>query len=234
MNRIRTLKPEIHGHRKTGPLSHLHFRLFVGVITAADDEGRFVADAEQLRVLIFGYHRIRAAELEAGLKHLETLGLVKLYTAAGTPYGWLPSWHDHQRINRPTPSKLPPPPTEASVSTHGAISEDSVSPHGALTEASRLARARGIGSGSEGNGREGNGSAPHAPEGASPLAWLDRLNQEAGKQFKATDSNLRPIRARIAEVFTLEQDQLVVKSKVYDWTGTVFAKYLSPVSLFGT
>ena len=40
MPRIRTLKPEHRQHRKLGPLDHLTYRLWVGMILEADDAGR--------------------------------------------------------------------------------------------------------------------------------------------------------------------------------------------------
>lgn len=108
MPRIRTLKPEHRQHRKIGRLSHLTYRLWVGMILEADDEGRLVCDPEQLRVTIFGYHpKVSRALVESSLGELQCAGLLKMYAAEGTEYAWFPSWHDHQRIDHATPSKLP-------------------------------------------------------------------------------------------------------------------------------
>ena len=109
MPRIRTLKPEHRQHRKIGALSHLTYRLWVGMILDADDEGRLVADADQLRVTIFSYFaNVRRALVEASLAELDRLHLIRLYQDDGVRYAWFPSWHDHQKIDRPRPSKLPP------------------------------------------------------------------------------------------------------------------------------
>jgi len=109
MPRIRTFKPEHRQHRKVGPLDHVTYRLWAGMILEADDEGRLVCDARQLAALIFAYHQEVSREiLEASLNVLETLGLIRLYAQNGTRYADFPSWLDHQRINHPTPSKLPP------------------------------------------------------------------------------------------------------------------------------
>jgi len=125
MPRIRTLKPEHRQHRKIGPLDHITYRLWVGMILEADDEGRLVCDAEHLRVTIFGYHpKVTGALIDSSLSRLEQAGLLNLYAVGGTRYGWFPSWHDHQVINRSTPSKLPP--YDDSVSIHGDITEDSL------------------------------------------------------------------------------------------------------------
>ena len=72
---------------------------------------------------------------------------------------------------------------------------------------------------------------PQPPKGE--FAWLDTLNREAGTQFKPTDPNLRPIRARLREQFTLADAQTVVQLKCREWRGTPQAAYLRPVTLFG-
>lgn len=124
------------------------------MLLEADDEGRLVCDPEQLRVTIFGYHpKVTRAVVEAALDDLETSGLLKLYADRGTRYAWFPSWDDHQRINRPTPSKLPP-------------YIDSLNAHGVLTEHSSLI-------GEEGKGKEGRGRdnpSPRAEEAVRP-SW---------------------------------------------------------------
>lgn len=108
MPRIRTIKPEAFQHRKVGRLSHIAFRLWIGMIAHADDEGRLVADPEQLRVLVFGYRdEVKRRHVEATLEEVVSTGLVRLYCHDGTPYADLPSWKDHQRIDRPSASKLP-------------------------------------------------------------------------------------------------------------------------------
>lgn len=107
--RIRSLKPEAIRHRKIGPLPDREFRLWIGMLTLADDEGRLVADDEQLRVEVFGYHqKVTGHDIDKALTRLDKDGLIRLYKVEGTVYAMFPSWHDHQRINRPTPSCLPP------------------------------------------------------------------------------------------------------------------------------
>jgi hypothetical protein len=143
MPRIRSIKPDALQHRKVGSLSDRAFRLWVALITQADDDGRVVADPEQLRVLGFGYHRdVTAEDVHLALAEIAKSGLIRLYTVRDVAYADFPSWRDHQRIDRPTPSKLPPPPGLRSTRTRRQVAEPSTS-------------ARG---GSEGMGREGKGS----------------------------------------------------------------------------
>jgi hypothetical protein len=78
------------------------------MLLEADDDGRLVCDAEQLRVTIFGYHpKVSRALVESSLADLERVGLLKMYAKDGTRYAWFPSWADHQKIDHKTNSKLP-------------------------------------------------------------------------------------------------------------------------------
>jgi len=76
---------------------------------------------------------------------------------------------------------------------------------------------------------------PKPPEGASdgPVLWLLVLNREARSHFKPTDSNLRPIRARLREGHTLAEAETVVRYRVAAWAGTDNAQYLRPMTVFG-
>jgi hypothetical protein len=77
------------------------------------------------------------------VSRLADMGLIRLYEVEGVPYACFPSWHDHQRINRPRKSVLPACPDGEPSATnirpsplrpiHGALSERSVSHHGGLT-----------------------------------------------------------------------------------------------------
>jgi uncharacterized phage protein (TIGR02220 family) len=75
---------------------------------------------------------------------------------------------------------------------------------------------------------------PLPPEGADGRPWLDLLNRETGAEFKPSDGNLRPIRARIREGHTLDEAEAVVKTKAREWIGTDYAKFLRPLTLFGS
>jgi uncharacterized phage protein (TIGR02220 family) len=77
--------------------------------------------------------------------------------------------------------------------------------------------------------------SPLTPQGEdAAIAWLDCLNREAGRHFKATPPHLKPIKARIAEGYSLEQAERVVKHKIAAWHGTEQEQYLRPETLFGT
>jgi hypothetical protein len=107
--RIRTLKPELWQNEKVGDLSHGGRLLFVGLITMADDEGRFRARPSVILGHVFPYDDEAPKRLAGWMKEVEGEGLVRFYESAGKPYGILPGFTEHQRINRATDSRLPPP-----------------------------------------------------------------------------------------------------------------------------
>lgn len=129
MARIRTIKPEFWSDRKLAKDLTRDQRLFyIALWNEADDEGRFLANTRRLLGIIFPYDEdIHGAFIEGSLRALADTGRVTLYTVDGDLYGELTKFDDHQRINRPTPSRIPGPDNELAI-THGGLSEDSVSP----------------------------------------------------------------------------------------------------------
>lgn len=121
--RIRTLKPEVWQDEKVGGVSRDARLLFVGLITLADDEGRFRALPSVLLGHVFPYDDDAGRKVKGWLNELLEQGLVDLYEVQGHPYGSIPKWEKHQRINRPNQSILPAP----SLNGHGAFSEGSLS-----------------------------------------------------------------------------------------------------------
>lgn len=119
--RIRTVKPEIWQNEKVGDLSRDARLLFLGLITMADDEGRFRARLPLIVGHVFPYDDDAAKRVPAWLREIEAEGLVVLYQVGGKPYGWLPGFSEHQRINRASESRIPPPQrTNNSRNGHGA------------------------------------------------------------------------------------------------------------------
>lgn len=114
MPRIRSIKPEAPQHRKVGRLSDRAFRLWVVMITQADDAGRLSADPAYLRNLAWGYHPdVTVEDAAKALQEIADHGLVKLYMrrrgAISDVFAYFSSWLDHQKIDRPSPSTLPSP-----------------------------------------------------------------------------------------------------------------------------
>lgn len=120
--------------------------LFNGLITYADDEGRFRARRSEIVGHIFPNDDDAPAILDQWIGEIKDGGMILFYISDGTPYGAFRNWAKHQKINRPTPSDLPPPPSPKVVRENGlvrtgkgwrqtlGVSEASPTAHGTLTE----------------------------------------------------------------------------------------------------
>jgi hypothetical protein len=156
MARIRTIKPEFWTDEKLSECSLSARLLFIGLISFADDEGRMEYAPARLRMQVFPCGAVATKKLIEYIGELHEHSLIRLYTVAGKEFLDIPNFLKHQRINRPTPSKIPP------------FSESSVSPHGVVVSPP---------SGMEGNGtgKEGKKIAPAPPaivvEGLDAEAW---------------------------------------------------------------
>lgn len=111
MARIRTIKPSFWGSRPIARLSNDARLLVVGLISMADDDGRFLASPSAINGFIFPNDEIPPAKTRKWLAEITASGLVREY-GDDVRYGCFPTWHEHQVINRYTPSTLPAPPVE--------------------------------------------------------------------------------------------------------------------------
>jgi len=156
MPRVRMLWPEHRSHRKVGALSDFDYRLWIGMIMEADDDGRVVADSAELRAKIWPYNgRVTVEQVKSGIRCLKTVGLIRVYTVKGLRYGWFPSWRNWQRPKYPTPSKLPAPPTFPQDSPRIPPGRGERSTPGGVELGGVELGGVGVGLGGEGSG-EGN------------------------------------------------------------------------------
>ena len=115
MARIRSLKPQVWQDEKIGQVSRDARLLFIGLITLADDEGRFRTLPPVVCGHVFPRDSDAHRKLSKWLDELSSAGLIQLY---GSEYGYLPKWESHQRIAHPTPSILPEPPRNGTGRIH--------------------------------------------------------------------------------------------------------------------
>jgi len=111
MARIRTIKPTFWGSRPVAILSRDARLLAVGLISMDDDDGRFLAAPAAIGGYVFPNDELPPARIRKWLNECTASGLVHEYGDA-IRYGCFPSWHEHQVINRYTPSTLPEPDVE--------------------------------------------------------------------------------------------------------------------------
>lgn len=128
MPRIRTIKPEFYHNEELSSLP-AETHLFAGaLINQADDEGYFHAHAGLLKAAIFPLRECSLSTHEM-LTQLASIGFIRLgSTADGKKWGHILTFLDHQKINRPSKSKIKTYEIswENSVNTHGALTDDSL------------------------------------------------------------------------------------------------------------
>ena len=107
MARIRTIKPEFPQSESIGRLSRDARLLFVQLWTIVDDSGRARAASRMLASLLYPYDDDAPSLIEGWLSELEAAGCIRRYEADGSHYLDIPKWLEHQKIDRPTASKLP-------------------------------------------------------------------------------------------------------------------------------
>ena len=132
MARIRTIKPEFWTDEKIVELSPFARLLFIGLWNFADDEGRLVYSPKRLKLQIFPADDLDVSELFAEIRGEK---LATFYEVDNIQYLEVSGFSKHQKIDKRSPSKLPPPPPPA--------------------EAPRVVPTEG--KGKEGKGKEGKG-----------------------------------------------------------------------------
>ncbi|GGW99050.1 hypothetical protein [Streptomyces chartreusis] len=154
MARIRTIKPEFFTSLTIADLTPEQRLTFIGLWTHADDAGRCVDDPRLIKAAVWPLDDRTAADIEVDLKALTESSLITRYTLKQKRYIAVTNWREHQRINRPTKSKLPAPDEAERPDPEPPTSrdEDSRTPHGARTEGSPQERK---GTGNREQGKEG-------------------------------------------------------------------------------
>ena len=118
----RIIKETICTSEKIAALTDFEFRLWVGLITQADDAGRGDARPAIIKGHVFPLRdQVTVKAISAGLHALATVRLVSLYTVGGKPIYWLPGWSEHQRIRDCKP-KYPAPEEADDISPQPAAS----------------------------------------------------------------------------------------------------------------
>jgi len=110
MARIRTIKPEFWTDEKVVELSAFARLLFIGVWNFCDDDGRMVFSPKRMKMQIFPADDVDCGALVGELGRQE---LVTLYAVDSVEYLQVSGFAKHQKIDKRSASKLPPPPDSA-------------------------------------------------------------------------------------------------------------------------
>lgn len=171
MARIRTIKPEFWQDERIAALPFHARLLYIGLWTIADDAGRFRANPLFVKAQVFPYDL--EVDVPSALAELERMGRVVLYSSGGESIGFIPTFGEHQRIDKPKPSRLPAPPEV------GLVQDESKTDPGLIHDASKIIPG---GKGRERNGREGKERKPSLQESFHTWAVSTR-EAELGPEY---------------------------------------------------
>lgn len=107
MARIRTIKPEFPHSESMGRVSRDARLAFVLLWTLADDSGRLRGNSRMLASLLFPYDDDAPKLMDEWLKELDCEKCINRYQVDGQSYIEICNWLNHQKIDKPTPSKIP-------------------------------------------------------------------------------------------------------------------------------
>jgi hypothetical protein len=142
MARIRSIKPEFPHSESMGNVSREARLCFILLWTIADDAGRLRGNSRMLASLLYPYDNDAPKLIDKWLTDLEANGCVVRYSADGQSYIQICNWLNHQRIDKPTASKIP------------SFQEDSRG----FAKGREDSYGEGIGREGNGIGKEGNGT----------------------------------------------------------------------------
>lgn len=207
MARIRTIKPEFWRHEQLSDLPEPTHMLAAALLNYADDEGYFNANPKLIKAECCPLREPSVSIHDSLIALAGMRYLVLGKSADGRSYGCIVKFSDHQRVNRPIPSK---------IKCLDICWEGSLPAHAQLTEASFP----------EGKGREeeGKGSESARPH-TIPDDWKPEepdLNEAEFARYKADRKS-----KGIKRVDWLA-DWHVWKSRIADYGEAPQAKATSP------
>jgi len=177
--RIRTIKPEFWRHEDLSVLPESVHMLAAAILNYADDEGYFNANPTLIKADCFPLREL-SVSIHEGLINLAEIHYLELGTdERGRRYGRVANFNEHQRVNRPTPSKFSGLQItwESSRKAHCELSEDSPQEGN---------REQGTGKGKEQGIKRADARSGNYPFSGEVV----RLNGKHFSQWKLAFSNL--------------------------------------------
>ena len=136
MARKRMIDPSIWQSEDFSELSNLAKLVFIALFSLADDDGRGRANPVYLRNTIFPYNEdLRSTDIEKALSEISLNMSVIFYSCDGSKYYALTNWDKWQKIDKPTPSKIPEYKENMKIET---FADDSTRTSRKVGEGSRL------------------------------------------------------------------------------------------------
>lgn len=137
MARIRTIKPEFPQSESMGKVSRDARLLFIQMWTLADDSGRLRGNSRMLASLLFPYDEDARGLISGWIEELIEEKCIVCYQGAdGSSYVAISHWSDHQKIDKPSKSKLPEPPSR--ILANSLVSSEKVREPSSEDQGSRI------------------------------------------------------------------------------------------------
>ena len=119
MGRIRSIKPTVFSSRTVAGWPIDVRWTFVGLWTYVDDDGPGGDAPRRIKAEVRPRHdRITPAKVIRHMQRIVIDGPLCRYDVDGKRYLHIVHWHEHQRINRPRRSTLPPCPVHEKETQH--------------------------------------------------------------------------------------------------------------------
>jgi len=179
MARIRTIKPDFPHSESMGRVSRDARLLFILLWTVADDAGRLRGNSRMLASLLFPYDDDARRLIDKWIEELVHEKSIVVYQVDGHTYVQICNWLIHQKIDKPSASKIPPP--EENSSLVARIREDS--PNGREDSSEEW-------KGRERKGEEGKGKEKRREESSTfglrqMLETCPGLTEQEAKDYQA-------------------------------------------------
>ena len=194
--RIRTVKPEFWQSEDLARCSVEARLLAIGLLNIADDEGYLKAHSALIKSQIFPFTE-DSMNIQGMLIELSKADYLQLLTGDdGKEYAFIKNFTKHQKVNRPSPSKI-----KASIE----FTESSVNNHEQLTIGKER---KGTGKGKE----QGTNSSTKVNESVEDVFsyWCQVMGKNEN-QNKLTTKREKAIKARLKEGYTVEE----IKTSIY-------------------
>lgn len=216
MARIRTIKPEFPQSESMGRVSREARLAFILLWTLADDEGRLRGNSRMLASLLFPYDDDAPSLIDVWLGELEAEGCLHRYKIDGNSYVQIANWLIHQKIDKPSRSKIPEFDESSRISANPRE-------HSSEDQGSRT-KDQGEDQGEDLSGK---------PDDDEAVKILAHLNVKANRDYRPVPSNLKLIRGRLKEGATPAEMRAVIDLKVAQWgKDQKMVQYLRPDTLF--
>jgi hypothetical protein len=103
MARIRTIKPAFFLDEDLGTIKRDARLLYIGLWNHSDDRGVFEYRPGKIKVEIFPYDAdVNKDTVIKWLEMLKGLGNIVYFEEKGKPYGYIPTFSDHQKVDKPS------------------------------------------------------------------------------------------------------------------------------------